>query len=421
MFGKIRSFWKFLGPGLVTGAADDDPSGIATYSQTGALFGYGQLWAAPFSYPFMTAMQEMCGRIGMVTGDGLTGIIKKRYARSILWGAVALLLVANTINIGADIGAMAESIQLLAPIAFVPLLAALTIGMLALLVYVPYPSYARVLKYLSFALFAYVITGLLVERDWGVVLHATVVPHIEFTKAYVLNIAAFLGTTISPYLFFWQADEEVEEEIARGEVADMGSAPAQVSAREISDMRLDTATGMFVSNIVSFFIMLTVAATLGASGITSINTAADAAQALRPIAGEFAFVLFAIGILGTGLLAVPVLAGSVGYAIAEAAGWQKGLGKRFAEARGFYLMIAIVTIVGVLVNFSPVGSIKLLYYSAVLNGVLAPPLMILILMIGRDRSIMGAHANGTLSQTLGWIITVIMSLVGIATIASLSY
>ena len=418
MLDRFRRYWKILGPGLVTGAADDDPSGIATYSQTGALFGYGQLWAALFSYPFMTTIQEMCGRIGMITGDGLAGIMRKKYSKKVLYGAVVLLFVANTFNIGADLGAMADAARLIMPAPFMPLLIGITAISLALQIFVPYPTYAKFLKYLAFVLFAYIIAGFLVARDWPHILASTFIPHIELTREYALNIAAFLGTTISPYLFFWQADEEVEEEVEKGMITDMGVGTPSVTAEEITDMRLDTAFGMFVSNIVAFFIIVTVAATVGASGMHEINTAADAAQALRPVAGDFAFLLFALGIIGTGVLAVPVLAGSVGYAIAEAFDWKKGLGKRFAQARAFYLVIAGATVAGLLINFTSISPMHLLYYSAMLNGILAAPLMVVILILANDRSVMGEHVNGRLSNILGWTITVLMGIVGIAAIVS---
>ncbi len=419
MWDALRKFWKRLGPGLVTGAADDDPSGIATYSQTAVMFGYNQLWVALFSYPFMTTIQEMCGRIGLVTGDGLAGVIRKHYSRQILWGAVMLLVVANTINIGADLGAMAAALQLLVPVPFVPLLLGITLTTVLLEIFVPYPTYAKFLKFLALSLFAYVVSAFLVKQDWMLILRSTVIPHIELSRDYVLNIAAFLGTTISPYLFFWQADEEVEEEIAGGKIQDAGVGTPSVTPADIKDMRLDTAVGMFFSNFVTFFILVTVASTLGAMGVRHIDTAAQAASALQPVAGDFAFLLFTLGIIGTGLLAVPILAGSAGYAVAEALEWKTGLGKRFGQARGFYIIIGVATLVGLCINFTPIGPITMLYYAAMLNGVLAPPLMILILLIGNNKNVMGQHTNGRASNVLGWTIAGIMSLVGIATIASL--
>jgi NRAMP (natural resistance-associated macrophage protein)-like metal ion transporter len=417
--GALRRFWKLLGPGFVTGAADDDPSGIATYSQTGAVFGYGQLWLALFSYPFMVAVQEMCGRIGLITGKGLSGVIRKYYSRRMLAVAVVLLLVANTINIGADLGAMASSLQLLVPIPFVSLLCGVTAFTLLLEIFVPYPHYARFLKYVALALLAYVVTALLVTGDWGMVFREIVTPHVEFSRAYLLNMAAFLGTTISPYLFFWQADEEVEEELVAGKIRWMGRGVPKVGTSDVKRMRTDTIVGMFFSNLITFFIILTVAGTLGASGVRNVATASDAAQALRPIAGEFAFLLFALGILGTGLLAVPVLAGSAGYAVAEAFGWKEGLGRRFGQAPGFYAVIALATLIGLFVNFSGIGAMTVLYYAAMLNGVLAPPLLIIILLIGNNKRILGGKTNGAISNILGLIITAVMSFVGVATIFSL--
>ena len=419
VWNKIRSYWRLLGPGLVTGAADDDPSGIATYSQTAVMFGYTQLWVALFSFPFMTVIQEMCGRIGLVTGDGLSGVIRRYYSRKILWGAISLLIVANTINIGADLGAMAASLQLLVPVPFFVLLVAITVVTILLEIFVPYPTYAKILKYLALSLFAYVISAFLVKQNWPLILHSTLLPHISLTKDYVLNIAAFLGTTISPYLFFWQADEEVEDEIVRGEMANIGEGTPNITGEDVSRMRADTIVGMFFSNFVTFFILVTVASTLGAAGIRHIATAADAASALRPVAGNFAFFLFTLGIIGTGLLAIPVLAGSAGYAVAEAMQWKMGLGKQFGQARGFYVVIGLATLVGVLVNMTSIAPMTMLYYSAMLNGVLAPPLMVLILLMANDSRVMGERVNGRVSNILGWTITLIMGVVGLGVIAAL--
>lgn len=407
-----------MGPGFITGAADDDPSGIATYSQTGAMFGYSQLWTAAFSYPFMTVMQEMCGRIGLVTGKGLSDVIKENYSKKLLFGAVCLLLVANIINIGADLGAMAAAIMLLVPAPFVVLLVAVTGIVLGLEIYVPYPTYARVLKYLTLSLAAYVVTALMIGADWGLIFHSTLVPNISFTKEYLLNIAAILGTTISPYLFFWQADEEVEEEIEKGKIKEMGEKP-RIFKTEIRQMRIDTSLGMFFSQAVMFFIIVTAAATLNASGIHTIGSAAEAASALKPVAGNFAFILFALGIVGTGLLAVPVLAGSAGYALAEAFGWKVGLGKKFSQAKGFYSVIAVATLIGLLVNFSNIPPITMLYYAAIINGFLAPPLMILILLIANNKKIVGSHTNSWFSNALGITITIIMSLISLALLYTL--
>ncbi|MDB5224967.1 MAG: putative family Mn2+/Fe2+ transporter [Candidatus Adlerbacteria bacterium] len=412
-----KSLWarikRSLGPGFITGAADDDPSGIATYSQTGAMFGFGQLWVVPLTYPFMTAVQEMCGRIGMVTGRGLAGVIKQRYSKIVLAVSVTLLLIANTINIGADLGAMAASVQLIIPLPFTFLLVVMTAVTLALEIFVPYPTYSKVLKYLTFSLLAYIVTAFVVHLDWLAVAYATVHPHVEFSRSYLLNIAAFLGTTISPYLFFWQADEEVEEEIMHGQLAEAGKGTPKIRESDVTQMRVDTAMGMLFSQVITFFIIITVASTLGGS-LTQIETAADAAQALRPFAGDFAFLLFTLGIVGTGLLAVPVLAGSAGYAVAEAMGWKAGLGKKFGQAYGFYGVIAVATIVGLFVNFSSIGSMTMLYYAAMLNGLLAPPLMILLLLISNNKKIMGSHTNSWISNLFGITITAVMSVVALA-------
>jgi NRAMP (natural resistance-associated macrophage protein)-like metal ion transporter len=416
---SLKRLWNMLGPGFVTGAADDDPSGIATYSHTGASFGYGQLWLVLFSYPFMVAVQEMCGRIGLVTGRGLSGVIRKHYSRTLLALAVLVLVVANTINIGADLGAMASSVELIIPVPFVSLLCGITALSLLLQIFVPYPHYARFLKYLALALLAYIVTAISVTDNWSAVLAATVTPHIEFSRIYVLNMAAFLGTTISPYLFFWQADEEVEEEVAAHKLRFMGRGVPRIGRRDLRSMRVDTAFGMLFSNLITFFIIVTVAGTLAASGLTTVDTAADAASALRPIAGDFAFLLFALGIVGTGLLAVPILAGSAGYAVAEAFGWHEGLGRRFGQAPAFYIVIALSTLFGIFVNFSGIGAMTMLYYAAMLNGVLAPPLLILILLICNNKKILGSRTNGFLSNGFGLIITAVMAIVALATIYTL--
>ncbi len=414
----LKRLIKSLGPGFITGAADDDPSGIATYSQTGSIFGYTQLWTAPFALPFMIAVQEMCGRIGMVTGRGLSGVTRRHYSKKILYTAVTLLVVANAINIGADLGAMAAALTLVIPVNINVTLLYITLFTLALEILVPYPLYARFLKYLALSLLAYIAVAFLVTVDWAVVAQHTFVPHIELTKIYMLNIAALLGTTISPYLFFWQADEEVEEEISEGKIKAEGVGIPHVTKKDIGSMRLDTAVGMVFSNTITFFIILTAAATLGATGQT-IDTAAKAAEILRPLAGDFAFLLFTIGIVGTGLLAVPVLAGSAAYAVSEAVGWKTGLGRTFTKARPFYLIIIATTCTGLLVNFFSIPPMTMLYYAAAVNGVLAPPLLVLILLIGNNKKILGHRTNGWLSNLLGIIITTIMGAIAVALVLSL--
>jgi len=405
---KLKKILGHLGPGFITGAADDDPSGIATYSQTGAQFGYKQLWVALFTFPFMTVIQEMCGRIGLVTGRGLSGVIKKNYSKKVLYAAVFILFIANTINIGADLGAMAASAQLVLGIPFGVLLVGITALTLILEVFVSYPTYAKFLKYLTFSLFAYIIVVFVVKQDWQKIALSTFLPSFSFDKSYILNIVALLGTTISPYLFFWQADQEVEEQIAKHKIEGIGMGQPKITRKDLKIMRLDTTIGMFFSNLVMFFIIATCASTLHINGITQIETADQAAMALKPFAGDFAFLIFALGTVGTGLLAVPVLAGSASYALAEAFEWKVGLHKKFTEAHGFYLVIIVATLIGLLVNLTPIKPFQMLYYTAVLNGICAPPLIILIIFIANNKKIMGKHTNSKFSNVMAWIITIIM-------------
>lgn len=407
---RIQKLGKFLGPGFITGASDDDPSGIATYAQTGAQFGYGQLWMSLFSIPFMIAVQEMCGRIGLITGQGLAGVMRRHYSKKLLYVFIILLLVANTINIGANLGAMAAAAQLVTGLPFAMLLICMMILTLLLEIFIPYPTYARYLKYLTLSLFAYIIAGLIVKQDWAEVLYATLVPHIGLTREYLMNIVAFLGTTISPYLFFWQANEEVEEEIAEHKLKRLGYGHPHINAAMIKHMQMDTGTGMILSNVVAFFIIITSAATLGRNGITTIQTADQAALALRPIAGEFAFLLFALGIIGTGLLAVPILAGSAAYAFAEAFRWRAGLYQKLQRAHGFYGVITLATLVGLLINFTSIKPFQMLYYAAIVNGITAPPLIIGILLIANNKEIMGSRVNTKTSNILGIIIAAVMSI-----------
>lgn len=424
-------FLRILGPGLITGAADDDPSGIGTYSQSGATYGPGQLWLALYLMPLTIAVQEMCGRIGLVTGRGLAAVLRRHYNRKVLYGAVALLLLANTINVGADLGAMAVSLRLLVPdVPFIPALIIFALGILALEIFVPYRYYARVLKFLALSLLAYVLTGLVVAPDWGTLLRNTLVPHIAFTPAFLTLVVAVLGTTISPYLFFWQASEEVEEQEKRKEdgrkAGKGGMSPAL--GKQIRNLRIDTACGIFASSVTFWFIVMTTGATLyahsGGKGVT-IATAAQAAQALVPLvhtfphAGQLAKIIFAVGIVGTGLLAVPVLAGSAAYGIAEAFGWREGLAQPLAHARGFYGVIALATLVGLAINFIGVDPIAALVYSAVVNGVIAVPLLVLILLIANNRAIMGKHINGRLSNAAGVVSVVLMGIAAVVTVASL--
>lgn len=411
---KIKNLFKLLGPGFITGASDDDPSGIATYSQTGALFGFGQLWTAPFSFPLMAAIQEMCGRIGLVSGKGLAGVIKANYSRKVLYSAVFLLVIANTINIGADLGAMAASAQLLFGFPFIFWLLLMMATTLLLEVFVSYKTYSVYLKYLTFALFSYVATAFAVKIDWRTVFFSTVFPHLDLSKTYLLNIVAILGTTISPYLFFWQASEEVEEEVAHHKLRAVGAGQSRVTPKDISRLRLDTIIGMFFSNLIMWFIIIVTGATLFPRGISAIQSASDAAMALRPFAGDFTFFLFALGIIGTGLLAVPILSGAASYAISESFGWREGLYMKLRKAHGFYGVITIATLIGVLINFIGVSPITALYYTAVINGIIAPPLLVIILFIANNKKIMGERVNNSLLNILGIVTIAVMSIAALA-------
>lgn len=411
---KVRKFLKRLGPGFITGAADDDPSGIATYSQTGAQFGYSQLWIALFATPFMVAIQEMCGRIGMVTGRGLASVIKDRFGKPILYGAVALLIVANTVNIGADLGAMASSAQLVFGGPFVPWLIGMVIVILGLEIFVSYKTYSRYLKYFALSLLAYVAAAFVVKQDWSQIMRSVFVPTIVVSKEYFFNLVAILGTTISPYLFFWQTSEENEEQIVSGKLKAIGEGVPKVTKTDIKKMRFDTVSGMIFSNLVAFFIIATTASTLGRAGIMNVGTATEAAAALRPLAGPLTSIIFALGVVGTGLLAVPVLAGSASYAVAETLGWRSGLYRKLNDAHGFYGIITIATLVGILINFIGIPPFRLLYYAAVLNGIIAPVLMVLILLIAGNKLVMGRHVNGTWTKIFGWGATAVMFAASIA-------
>ncbi|MDR3472377.1 MAG: divalent metal cation transporter [Devosia sp.] len=415
----IVRFLRVLGPGLITGAADDDPSGIATYSQTGAQFGFGQLWTALYQIPLLLAVQEACGRIGAVTGKGLAGVIKDHYSRKILIGVVLLVVVANTINIGADIGAVAAAGQLVAPAPFWLLAVLTTIVVIALEVLVSYKTYARVLKWLALALFSYPATALIVQQPWTKILYATFVPHIEFTFAFLFIITGVFGTSISPYMFFWQASEEVEEEIAQGIATDKDGVP-RLPRTFIRNMRVDTSVGMVAAEAAQWFIIITTASVLFAHGVTTINTAADAAKALEPLvksfpnSGQVARDLFAVGVVGLGLLGIPVLAGSAAYALSEAFGWKEGLSRKLGEARGFYGVIIASTAVGLSLNFVGIDPIKALVFTAVFNGIAAVPLLFLLARINSNAGVLGEHVGGPLSRVFVWLTFGVMALSGVA-------
>lgn len=418
MFSPWNRFKKSLGPGLITGIADDDPSGIATYGQTGAIFGLTQLWLTLYAIPFMIAVQEMCARIGIITGKGLAGVIKSTYSKTILIGAITLLAIANIINIGADLGAMGQAVSMISPIPFEAGLIGITIFTILTATLVPYPIYAKILKYFAATVLSYVVAAFFVTQDWRAITFATLIPHMEWNKEFLLNITAFLGTTISPYLFFWQADEEVEEEIAHGKIADFGKGTPKVTKADLRQMRSDTVAGMVLSNIVAFFIIITASSTLTENGNHMIGSAAELAESLRPLAGDFAVYLFAFGILGTGLLAIPVLAGGIAYAVAETFSLPVGLGKTFKQASYFYIILGISVVTGVLLNYAGIDPIAMLYYSAAVNGVLAAPLLIIIIMIANNKKILGEHTNGLLSNIFTSLTALIMGVISLLTIYS---
>ena len=415
-FGKrLAAFFKILGPGLVTGAADDDPSGIATYSQTGAQFGFSQIWTALYQIPLLIAVQEACARIGIVTGKGLAGVIKEHYSRTILICIVLLVVVANTINVGADIGAVAASAQLVfkAPYWLYCVLTAVVV--VALEVFMSYKTYARGLKWMALALLAYPATALIVHEPWKQILYATLVPHVEFTVAFLFIITGVFGTSISPYMFFWQASQECEEQIEQGLASQDGS-KHRVSRRFLRGMEVDTRVGMIASEVVQWFIIMTTATVLFSHGVKNIATAADAAKALEPLvrsfpnSGQVAKDLFAVGVVGLGLLAIPVLAGSSAYAFAEAIGWKQGLSRKLAEAPGFYGVIIVSLLVGLAFNFLGIDPIKALVFTAVFNGIAAVPMIFLIGLINRNANILGRWRGGWLSQTFVWITFAVMGL-----------
>jgi len=410
-------YFKLLGPGLVTGASDDDPSGITTYSVAGASLGYGMLWTAVATLPLTIAVQLICARIGLVSGHGLAGAVRHHYPRSFLYTACVLLLAANVFNLSADLGGMAAVAAMLTGIpslVFVPLFG---LSLIAITVYTSYATFARYLKWLTAVLFAYILAAFLARPDWEVVLQSSFVPTLSRDPTYIATLVGILGTTISPYLFFWQASQEVEEERARGHrtlAQRRGATP-----HELHDARLDVTTGICFSNLVFYFIILTTAATLHRAGTRSIQTAQQAAEALRPLAGDAAYLLFALGLIGAGLLAVPVLAGSASFAVAELFGWRSGLDLPPRRARRFYLVFAGAMVVGMLLDIFDTNPIRMLFLSAVLNGVLAPPLLVLVMLVGNNRSIMGEHTNGFWLNLFGWTATVLMTAAAVAFFATL--
>jgi NRAMP (natural resistance-associated macrophage protein)-like metal ion transporter len=412
----VNEYWKTLGPGLTTGAADDDPSGIATYSQMGASRGFSLIWLSLFTFPLMGAIQEMCARIGLVTGVGLATNIKRHFSKKILYICTVLLLFANVFNIGADLGAMAKGTQLIFPkIGFTFLVIGFAVLSLGLQIFIPYKKYSKYLKYLALILLAYFFSAISIKMDWGEVIRNTVIPTLSFSKEEFILICAAFGTTISPYLFFWQTSQEVEEQILKGEKTEEDRR-AKNTPQNITKMRIDVWSGMFFSNVIMFFIIATCGATLFKNGITNIGTAADAALALRPFAGEFAYFLFAIGIIGVGLLAIPVLAGSASYAISESFGWKAGLYKKLKNATAFYGVIIVAMFLGIILNFVGIDPIKALIYSAVFNGIISPITLFIIVWISSNESIMGEYKNKKASNVLGWFTVGLLFVVSISTI-----
>lgn len=406
---KLR---EIMGPGLIAGASDDDPSGIATYSQAGAQFGVNMGWALLLTFPLMCAIQQISAQIGRVTGHGLGGNLRRNYPSWALYALVGLLVAANTINLGADLGAMGAALKLL--IGGPTLLYVALFGIVTVLleIFVRYSRYVSVLKWLSLSLFAYVATLFAVKLDWGDIGYHLVVPHISWTGSYLTVVVAVFGTTISPYLFFWQAEEEVEKEEEDPRAKPLKKTPKQ-ALFELERIRLDTWIGMAFSNMIALCIVLTTAATLNAHGITDIQTSSQAAEALRPIAGDFAFSVFALGIIGTGMLALPVLSGSSAYALGEALNWPVGLARQPLEAKAFYATIAVATLVGAVLNFTPIDPVKALFWSAVINGVVAVPVMIMTMRMATSQKIMGKfHVRGLL-RVVGWLATAAMAIVAI--------
>jgi NRAMP (natural resistance-associated macrophage protein)-like metal ion transporter len=408
----LKKLVSILGPGLITGASDDDPSGVGTYSQTGAQTGYAYLWTALITYPLMAAIQGMCARIGLVSGKGLAATIKQFYPKGVLYPIVLLLLFANSFNVGADLAAIAAGINLIIPVPILALIPPIAIGLILLQVFAKYQLINRVFKWLCLALLAYIGTAFFAGAHWGEVLRGTVVPTLPHSKDGISLMIAILGTTISPYLFFWQAGQEIEEQKAEGKttVAERQGA----TRKEVADRKLDVNLGMLASNLVMYFIILTTAATLHATGKTDVTSAADAASALAPLLGNAAKYLFAIGIIGAGLLAIPVLTGSAGYAVSESFGWRQGLDEKVTRAKGFYGVIVVSTLAGMLFNYLGLDPIRALVLSAVINGVTSPPLLLLIVLLSNKRKVMGRHTNGPWSNLFGWLAFALMSAATIA-------
>lgn len=402
----LKRFLERLGPGLITGASDDDPSGIGTYTQAGAVLGFATLWTAIVTLPLMIVVQHICAKVGMCSGRGLAGVLRKFYPRWLLYPAVIGLVVANTINAGTDIAAIGAAVNMFVPIPISLLVVPIAVAIVALQVWGSYRLIVRVFKWLTLSLFAYIIAAFLAKPDWSRVLMSTFFPTLELTGQYITTIVAILGTTISPYLFFWEASEEVEEEKAEGRKTIISRKGA--TDTEIRNEKIDTIVGMLFCNVVFYFAILASASTLYATGHTNIRSATDAAQALRPLAGDLATVLFAIGLIGAGLLAVPVLTGSAAFAVAETFGWRSGLDEKPRHAKKFYAVIVVSTLVGIGIDFIGINPISALYWTAVINGVIAPPLLIIVMLVSNNRKVMGPRVNGLGTNIVGWLAASIM-------------
>ena len=408
---KIKKYWSILGPGLITGASDDDPSGIATYSQAGAGFGFATLWTAIITFPLMAAIQEMCARIDMVTKEGLTGTLKKKYPKSILYLVAIVSFPAITLNIGADIQGMGAVANLLIPqIPIFVFSIVITILLIFFIIKFPYTKVSAILKWLCLSLFLYFVVPFLVHADWIKVMRSTLIPTIHYNKTFLLIVVAILGTTISPYLFFWQATMEAED------ISHNHKKNIIMNKRILNNMKVDVDFGMLFSNLVMFFIILTTGAVLYKAGIRQIDTVGQAAKALEPLTGKLTYLLFAIGIIGTGFLAIPVLGGSLSYILAETFNWTEGLDKKFHEAKGFYITIIVSLIVGLSLDFLHISPIQALIYTAVLYGLTAPVMIAIIMHICNNKEIMGEFTNKKLSNILGSITLILMSIAGIALI-----
>jgi NRAMP (natural resistance-associated macrophage protein)-like metal ion transporter len=412
----VKKILGLLGPGFITGASDDDPSGIGTYVTAGASLGFTTLWTALLTFPLMASVQFICAKVGMVTGRGIAGVIRHHYPRTVLYPAVLALLVANTINAGADLGAIAAAINLLVPIPIRIMIVPVAVTILVVQIWGSYELIAKIFKWLAMALLAYIGAALLARPALHEVLQGTLVPKISWNSHYLSTLVAILGTTISPYLFFWQASQEVEEDILRGKTQlwqRRGSTDG-----ELRYAAWDVNIGMFFSNVVMYFIILATAATLFRAGKTDISTAHDAAQALVPLAGRFASILLAIGLIGSGFLAVPILTTSSAYALAEALGWRRGLNHKAKRAKEFYALITLSTVAGMLMNFIGINPVKALFWTAVINGFLAPPLLVIIMLVANKPQVMGARTNGPMMNVLGWTTTILMSGAAIGLVAS---